>query len=295
MMPRRAGALSIAIVVAALLLPSATATAQELSAAYLEGDVALDNSGQLSIGDPLPQSGTVVLGDSGYLEIVGLGRTVRLLGPGEYLLAELFPSDGESASLTSAVTSRVRRLIRDERRGDIAAAGVRGDLAGESGWASGPAADLRLAAEEALRAGRVESAEALYREALLYAVGTEAGIRLDLAELHLSRGEMGAVVDVTAPIDTVEEMEPRVRGRYYLVRGSALLELGEGEAALELLLDARGRRIPAATAPLLELLAAEAALTLGDQGAAASALERVVELAPDSPQATAARRMLAQM
>ncbi len=286
---------TVLFLLAGFLLSVASAVAEELTVTYLEGAVELADQRPIHIGDTLPSGGTVMLGDSGYLEVLGLGRTVRLLGPGEYLLHELFPADGTGGGLSSAVTGRVRRLIREERRGDIAAAGVRGDFAGESDWVSGPAADLRLAAEEALRAGRIDSAEALYQEALLYAVGAEDAIRLDLAELYLSRNDLTRVVEVTESIDTVDEMQPRVRGRYYLVRASALLELGEGEAAMKLLIDARGRRVAAVTAPLLDLLAAEAAVRIGDRAEATVSLERVVELAPDSPQGIAARRMLAEM
>lgn len=278
-----------------LLLATVATPAQELTATYVEGSVALEGHGPVRIGDALPSAALIMLGDSGYLEVARHGRTVRLLGPGEYRLNELFSTDGSDPGVGSAVTGRVRRLIRAELRGDIAAAGVRGDFAGEDEWAGGPAVDLRLAADEALRAGRIESAQALYQEALLYAVGTETAIRLDLAELHLSRNELARVIDVTDAIDTVDAMEPRLRGRYYLVRASALLELGDGERALELVVGARRRRVPAATAPLLELLAAESALSIDDRVAAAAALERVIDLAPDSPQGTAARRMLAEM
>ena len=278
-----------------LLLASEATPAQELTATYVEGSVVLEGHGPLGIGDALPSAALLLLGDSGYLEVVRRGRTVRLLGPGEYRLNELFATDGGDGGVASAVTGRVRRLIRAELRGDIAAAGVRGDFAGEDDWAGGPAVDLRLAADEALRAGRIESAQALYQEALLYAVGTETAIRLDLAELHLSRNELAKVIEVTEAIDTVDAMEPHLRGRYYLVRASALLELGDGERALELILDARRRRVSPAAAPLLELLAAESALSIGDHVAAAAALERVLDLAPDSPQGTAARRILAEM
>ncbi|MFW6215255.1 MAG: hypothetical protein ACOC45_04835 [Alkalispirochaetaceae bacterium] len=291
---RPGGVVSLLLTGLLILLPLSAPT-QELTAAFLDGFVELDGEGTVAIGDVLPPEGTLLLDESGYLEIRARGRTVRLIGPGAYELSRIVGSSDQTSGTLSGVTGRVQRLIREERRGDLAAAGVRGDFAGEGEWASSPAAELRQAAEEALRAGRVEAAEELYQEALLYAVGTEATIRLDLAELHFSRGEAQRVLAVTEPIDSIDEMEPRVRGRYYLVRGAALLEVGAGREAVEFLLGVRGRRIPPETELLLELLTAEAAVSAGRDEIAREALQRVIELAPDTPPATAARRMLAAM
>ena len=155
-----------------LLHFSASLPAQEgFVSVYVEGDAILigEEERRVDIGDTLERDAILSLGESAYLEIAGAGRTVRLLGPGEYRLSEL-PAHQEKGGFSAGVTGRAKHLLRDGTRGDVAIAGVRGDLATNdgaglapglapgSGLGDGPAEELREAARDALEAGQVENA-----------------------------------------------------------------------------------------------------------------------------------------
>jgi hypothetical protein len=262
-------------------------------AGYVEGEVTWrDGSQPVEIGTVLAVADTVYLGHDGYLEIASGDRTVRLVGPGEYRLAELAGDGGERPGFGVALGQRVHRALRNERRGDLAAAGVRGDFGGaEAGDAVTVAQEVRSVAIEALRAGRLLEAEELFDEALLYATGAEEpSIRIDLAELLLGEGRFSDTLAVTDPIPASAR-----NARYYRARGTALHAGEMFESTLELVHESRARELPPETQVHLEGLAADAALALDDRTVAIQALRRITELDPDSVWTVAARRLLGEL
>ncbi len=295
---RSRGALVRSLFVGLLIFAAAAVSAQSpLTCVYLEGTVVLENGVDrpLQVGEELPGSGVLRLGPSGYAELRDESRTLRLLGPGEYHLSEFGSSGTGRSGLTASLGNRMRRLLRDDGQRDVSAAGVRGDLATEDEWALlGPAAELRTAAGEAVRAGRPDSAEELYREALLYAEESEVAIRLELAELLLGRGQFDETLELTGEIEKGELPDPWAE-RYFLARGGALFGAGQFEELLALIDGSRSMTIGEETRLYIELLGAEAAMGLGDEEAARASLRRVISLGGESPQGVAARRMLEEL
>lgn len=285
------------IILGLLTWAFATAYAQSaLTCVYLEGTVVLLNGTErrVEVGDELAGTGVLRLGPSAYAELQSENRTMRLLGPGQYHLSDFAGTASDRSGLSASLGNRMRRLLREEKRPDSSAAGVRGDLADDAWVLLGPASELRTAAEEALLAGRPDSAEELYREALLYAEESEAAIRLELGELLLGRGEYDEAIEITEE-STVAELGDPWSGRYYLVRGGALFAVGRYEELLSLIDDSRAETVPEETRLYLELLGAEGARTLGNEEAARASLRRVVALGGGSPQAVAARRLLEEL
>lgn len=264
-----------------------------LVAGYLEGEVTWKHGSQpVEFGTVFTPEDTIHLGDDGYLEITTGERTVRLVGPGEYRLGEVTSDGGVRPGLTAALGLRVQRALRDERRGDLAAAGVRGDFGEVETWdAPTIAQEVRTAAIQTLRAGRIEEAEILFEEALLYATDREEpALRIDLAELLLGEGRFGDAVTTT------DDLPASARdARYYRARVTALHAVAMFESTLELVRESRDHQLPLEVQVHLEGLAADAALALGDDAAATEALRRITELDPESTWATAARRMLNEL
>lgn len=252
------------------------------------------------IGLPVPADATLELGRSGYVEIATGDSTLRLVGPGTFELSTLIAGSSEARGLVASMGSRMRRLLADRERPGLAAAGVRGDFAGDEAWGMGsPAQDLRLAAVDSLRAGDKAMAQELYREAILYATGTEAlQLRVELAELLLSDSRYGDAATIISEVDP-EILDPAVYedsqwiGRYYLSRTVSLIGAGHLERAVEVARQTRRQKLNSETQQTIELLAADAALQAGLTGAAVEALEAAIAITPDTPEATAARRLLA--
>lgn len=288
---------AFALLLALLVVPILSAQSA-LTATYVEGSAEVAGS-PVDIGTQFSGAEVLILGPSAYVELEGRGRSYKLLGPGEYPLSDLAPGDSGARGLSTAVGGRMRRLLRDSARGDLAVAGVRGDFAGEDSFdMGGPGTELRSAAADALRAGRPTAAEELYREALLYAMeGETAAIKVELAELLLGRekpAEAAEVLSDVSPDSLQRSLPPEWRGRYALARGAALMGTEDWAVLLDHLTVVEAKDYAGETQLYLALMEAEAALQLGDPDRAATALERVIATAPDSPEATLARRLLSE-
>ncbi len=289
-----------AIVLGTVLAPFTVVGGEPAVILYVEGDVLIRaGSVPVEIGMRLQETEILDLGPGGYAELDSAGRTIRLVGPGEYRLDTLAQSPVGQSGFSAALGRRVQRVLADERRGDLAAAGVRGDFGGEDTWdAPGPARDLHNAAVEALRGGRASEAEILLQEALLYAGTNEAAvIRIELTELYLGEERipdaLNAINAVPLPSRTSDDTDTgEWLERFYRARGSALHAAGLLRETVDLVHRSRHGDLPGETQLHLELLAADAAVRTGDRSAAVEALSRIVELAPDTAWATASRRML---
>lgn len=258
-----------AILLLLLITSRAISATPVLTCQYVEGTVMIQGNGSLlEAGMVLSGREILELASDGYVEIrTGTGM-IRLAGPGEFSLADIGEGGLQQQHFATALSDRVRRIAGEHSRRDGTVAGVRGDFGGapetpglwsvEPGGIDGFAEELHKTALDALLAGRMEEAEILLEEALLYASpGGEGVIRLDLAALLLHQDRYA---------ETIE-----------LVRAS------------------RPREIAPEMQVQLELLAAEAAMMRGDRKEAALALNAIGDLAPGSAWATAARRVLEEL
>lgn len=228
---------------------------------YVEGDVAIHGeAGFVEPGTVLSGMEVLELGADGYVEIGTGAGTIRLAGPGRYELSNLTATSRGHHRVTGAVSNRVRRLTGGSEQRDTVTAGVRGDYGGATAQLEpgGFTAELYGAALDALGAGRMEEAELLMEEALIFADLREAPtIRMDLAAIYLFQGQYDSTISL------VQETRP-----------------------LLLTIDDRVQ---------LELLALEAAMNSHNAVEIRAAASFIWENAPESPWAIAARRILEEL
>lgn len=231
----------VAILVALVVVMGVAA--QDVLVEYVEGTVELQGArgwSELFIGDSVPGSGTVRIGADGMVELRGTERTVLLARAGTYDLSTILSAaqSGSNTGVGSLMTSRIRRLVRDEEPRDTTVAGVRASEAVERDavtWAGGESTyDLIEEGIEDLDDGEFEDAYLVFYDAWEFA-GTE---ELPMVEFYLGYsayliGNMGEALDF------LESSDPDPDSDYYadhvLTLAQVLVEGFAFDDALDLL------------------------------------------------------------
>ena len=169
------------VLVSLLLLASSHLFSQDLSVAYIEGLVELQDERdwqQVYIGDVVPENAVLRVGENAYAEISTPSTVLRLVRPGTYRMEELAveTESRQSLRLSSLVTSRIRSVTRTRPRGQGAVGGVRGSEAAQAGdgltWMGGESvSELIEDGKAQLEAGDYEGAYYLFGEAYQFADG----------------------------------------------------------------------------------------------------------------------------
>jgi len=282
----------------------ASVYADTLEVRYLEGMVSVRNQNvwvALDIGDTVDVDSTVQIGPQGYLELADGHTILRLSRPGTFGIERLLA--GQPSRTADTVLTRVLSLLtsmsRVDTSRDLAVAGTRATGVEDVGaleWAGGASTpELIERGRQELAAGRIADAFELFDEAALYALEQEAP-RADfyLGYALFLQGDMReALYYLTLHEPTREE---DFYDEHAVVLAHTHLELSDPESAIGLLTsfladggDAHALR------PTAHLLLGMAHRMAGNIASARNAFLRVVETAPDEPEASAAVELLSEL
>lgn len=288
----------------ALLVATVPVTAMDFIVRYSEGTVEVQRQGgwaPLLMGDLVPDDAVMRLSQGSYAEL-GDGRTVlRLAQPGVFRMTDLL--GGRRAAATPAVSSmiqgRLERLSERPRALTPVVGGVRATEAPRQGgveWVGGESvAELLAEGRDALVADDLDSAFALFDEAMLYATEEEAPeVAFYLGyTLALSGEPRGALTWLQRypPDPDVSWFH-----EHTLALAKVQLDLSMTRDTVTLLSGyASSPQADRDALPSIHLLLGVAHRMNGDAGTARRELERVRTLAPGTELAVAAEAVLTEL
>lgn len=285
-----------------LCLAFANIAAQDLVVAYLDGKAEIQVGSSwtsIRIGDSVPVSTSLRLGESSFVELAFPAAAVKLSKPGTYLLADLI-KDAQSvkqANVASLVAGRITKLTQ-KVAGDRSATvgGVRASQAAEQQkvqWAG--EGDVEALLEDGLAAlseGRPAEALENFDEARDWA---EAG---QLAKVNFYRGyALSQQGETTAALKTFQSVKAKPEeeyfGSYVLAYAGLLIETLAPSDALNLLDQYKGSDKDMLQATFY--LKGVAHKQLGNLAEAKKAFVQTRDLNPQSDTAGAATQQLAQL
>lgn len=278
--------------------------ADTLEVRYLEGMVSIRHQNDwvvLDIGGTVDVDSTVQIGPHGYLELGDGDTTLRLSRPGTFRIERLLA--GQPARSADTVLTRILSMLTAVSRGDtsrdLAVAGTRATGVEDVGaleWAGGESAlELIDRGRQELAAGRIAEAVELFDEAVLYAPAQDE----PRAEFYLGYA-LFMQGDMREALYYLTLHEPNQEEDYHLehvvVLAHTHLELSDPESAIGLLTsflsegdDTHPLR------PTAHLLLGMAYRMADDTASARDAFLRVVETAPEDPEADVAAELLSEL
>ncbi|HVO40224.1 MAG TPA: tetratricopeptide repeat protein [Spirochaetia bacterium] len=156
------------------LVATASVSSLDMSVAYLEGRVekqAGSGWAALSLGDPVPTDGVLRLDNDSFVELRGLGLTIKVSRSGTYSIRDLI--DGSRrVGLTAvgrALSDAFSALVGGPSRKQAESLGVRGNEETEDNepvWKAGRFDDHRSAAMDSMKSGDYATAIGILRRAL---------------------------------------------------------------------------------------------------------------------------------
>lgn len=278
--------------------------ADTLEVRYLEGMVSVRHRNvwvALDIGGTVDVDSTVQIGPQGYLELADGDTILRLSRPGTFQIERLLA--GQPSRTTDTVLTRVLSLLtsmsRVDTSRDLAVAGTRATGVEDVGaleWAGGESTpELIERGRQELAAGRIAEAFELFDEAALYALPQDAPhADFYLGYAFFLQGEMReALYYLTLHEPTREE---DFYDEHAVVLAHTHLELSDPDSAIGLLTSFLSEDGDShALRPTAHLLLGMAHRMAGDTASARNAFLRVVETAPDEPEASAAVELLSEL
>ena len=155
--------------------------AQQLSVAYLEGEVEMQSGVkwvQLSIGDEIPADSKLRLGEGSYIELRGASASFSFSQPGTYSLRELINASRktETNKFNAAIVGVLQNLVTNHTVNLGAAAGARGankSTQEQEDWMNSTAQVFLEAGKEFIESGEYAKAIDRFQKALSVASADE--------------------------------------------------------------------------------------------------------------------------
>jgi tetratricopeptide (TPR) repeat protein len=279
------------IIGAVLLLASLSAFAQALDVDYLDGTVELRSSkgwSAVSIGDKLDPGATIRVSKSGSLELSRGNQRITVLKDGIYALADLLKAGEKNAKagVGVALTQKLRSVTAiGQQRGTSTVAGVRGAAQGQPvenlTWMEGDENSLEEI-RKLLDNRKYAEAVPLLLDALEESISIEEELMLkyQLATAYYGSAQIARAYRVIAKTAAVSSAD------YYpdfvILKAEVLLDSLQFKDGQVLLKTFIASKPEVGYAQIAYLLSAQCAIGLGDEKAAAEALDTGLALDPAS-------------
>lgn len=165
-----------------LLLLAQMAVGENLTIAYLEGEVQLQSGSaltQLTIGESIPLDASIRLTDCAFVQVKGAGVELALIRPGIYKVRDIARIRRllSSPEITSALTGSLMYLLFGPAKRGATALGTRGAEENKfenEGWTESGAEVFLTAGKEYVKRGKYQKAIEQFNKALASATDQEA-------------------------------------------------------------------------------------------------------------------------